>query len=81
MSEYVSDVVALINRTPTEVIFHRLTGTGSSDVLLAPDWCSRKWQVLNAITAALAKQARRFDLNKNESSLLSTSDNLLFSPV
>ena len=52
MSNYVSDVVELINQTPADVIFHRLTGTASSDVLLAPEWCSKKWQVLNAITAA-----------------------------
>jgi len=58
MGEYVSDVVQLINRTPDDVIFHRLTGTASSNVLLAPQWCSKKWQVLNAITAALAKQTR-----------------------
>jgi radical SAM protein (TIGR01212 family) len=59
--DYVSDVVELINRTPDDVVFHRLTGTASSDVLLAPEWCSKKWQVLNAITAALARQARQID--------------------
>ena len=64
MDDYVADVVELINRTPADVIFHRLTGTASADVLLAPQWCSKKWQVLNAITAALAKQARQADLNK-----------------
>jgi radical SAM protein (TIGR01212 family) len=63
MDEYVSDVVELINRTPDDVIFHRLTGTASSDVLLAPSWCSKKWQVLNAITKALADQARHFELS------------------
>jgi len=61
MDQYVSDVVELIKRTPDDVIFHRLTGTASSDVLLAPQWCSKKWQVLNAITAALAGQAKRID--------------------
>ena len=57
MDEYVSDVVELINRTPDEVIFHRLTGTASPSVLLAPQWCSKKWQVLNSITAALSQQS------------------------
>ena len=58
MDEYVSDVVEMINRTPDEIVFHRLTGTASSDVLLAPEWCSKKWQVLNSITQALSNSAR-----------------------
>ena len=64
MADYVSDVVELINRTPDDVIFHRLTGTASSDVLLAPKWCSKKWQVLNSITAALAEQAGRENMKE-----------------
>lgn len=64
MADYVSDVVELINRTPDDVIFHRLTGTASSDVLLAPKWCSKKWQVLNSITAALAEQVRRENMKE-----------------
>lgn len=74
MDDYVSDVVELINRTPDEVIFHRLTGTASSNILLAPEWCSKKWQVLNSITAALAEQAKCIQLP----SFLET-DNLSFS--
>ncbi|MCK4834676.1 MAG: hypothetical protein KAT12_07850, partial [Gammaproteobacteria bacterium] len=87
MEDYVSDVVELVNRTPDDVIFHRLTGTASSDVLLAPDWCSKKWQVLNAITAALAKQAKRVDYiedpdnDKKDLSCLLVSDDLAFSSV
>lgn len=56
MNQYVDDVVELIKRTPGDIIFHRVTGTASSNILLAPSWCSKKWQVLNAITTALAKQ-------------------------
>ena len=66
MDQYVSDVVELIKRTPDDVIFHRLTGTASSDVLLAPLWCSKKWQVLNAITAALARQEKRIDVGEGK---------------
>ena len=66
MRDYVSDVVELINRTPDDVIFHRLTGTASEHVLLAPSWCSKKWQVLNAITAALAKQEKQGEMKSKE---------------
>lgn len=58
MADYISDVVEMVKHTPAEVIFHRLTGTASSSILLAPRWCSKKWAVLNAITRALAANAQ-----------------------
>ena len=66
MDEYISDVVDLIKHTPDEVIFHRLTGTASSNILLAPEWCSTKWQVLNRITAALAQSTKRIDIHNHQ---------------
>ncbi len=51
---YVAAAVELIQATPPEVIFHRITATAAPSILLAPDWCSQKWRVLNAIAAALA---------------------------
>jgi uncharacterized protein len=55
LEQYVADVVELVSRTPREIIFHRLTGTAPSTILLAPAWCSQKWRVLNRITHALAQ--------------------------
>ncbi len=81
LEQYVSDVVELIRRTPDEVIFHRLTGTASADVLLAPQWCSKKWQVLNRITAQLAKHAKPVNLDKDEPSALLLPEDLAFVPV
>lgn len=80
MIDYVSDVVEMIRRTPDDVIFHRLTGTASTDVLLAPKWCSKKWQVLNAITLALAKQKQSVDTHEHENnkSILLTAKNPAF---
>jgi radical SAM superfamily enzyme len=46
----------LIERTPWEILFHRVTGTASRDILLAPEWCSRKWEVLNGIAAELERR-------------------------
>lgn len=48
--DYVKTVVGMIKMLPTEVVVHRLTGTASAEILLAPDWCEKKWRVLNAIT-------------------------------
>lgn len=49
LTEYIQSVVNLVERTPPEVIFHRLTGTAAESILLAPYWCSQKWRVLNGI--------------------------------
>ena len=52
--EYVETTAELVQRTPGEVLFHRLTGTAPEHLLLAPGWCARKWSVLNALTRRLA---------------------------
>ncbi|MFV1973008.1 MAG: TIGR01212 family radical SAM protein [Thiohalobacterales bacterium] len=56
LDEYVDTATHLILRTPPEVIFHRVTGTASRSILLAPEWCSGKWLVLNRIADALHRQ-------------------------
>lgn len=80
MIDYVSDVVEMIRRTPDDVIFHRLTGTAAADVLLAPKWCSKKWQVLNAITRALSQQMKPVDTREHETdqSILLTAKSMVF---
>lgn len=55
--EYVDITAELVERTPREVLFHRLTGTAPERLLLAPRWCARKWDVLNALTRRLAAGA------------------------
>ncbi|WP_242471095.1 TIGR01212 family radical SAM protein, partial [Thiocystis violacea] len=59
MDDYVGICADLIERTPAAVIYHRLTGTASRDILLAPDWCARKWAVLNAIETELFRRGTR----------------------
>ncbi len=56
LDEYVDTVVAMIKMAPENMIFHRLTGTAAEDILLAPQWCSKKWLVLNEITRRLNLQ-------------------------
>ncbi len=53
LDEYIGIAADLIERTPPEIIFHRLTGTASPRLLLAPRWCAYKWRVLNGIEAEL----------------------------
>jgi radical SAM protein (TIGR01212 family) len=56
LADYVTQVADLVELCPPEVVFHRLTGTASPDILLAPAWCAKKWAVLNAITQELANR-------------------------
>lgn len=51
--DYIKTAADLIERTPANIIYHRVTGTASADILLAPAWCSQKWRVLNGIEATL----------------------------
>lgn len=59
MRTYIETVADLVEMTPTDIVYHRLTGTASRHILLAPDWCSRKWQVLNGIEQELARRGTR----------------------
>jgi radical SAM protein (TIGR01212 family) len=56
LDEYVAIAADLIEATPPEIVYHRLTGTASLSLLLAPDWCAKKWAVLNAIEHELHKR-------------------------
>lgn len=54
--DYVQSIADVVEITPADVVFHRLTGTANTDVLIAPQWCQYKWKVLNAITDELARR-------------------------
>ena len=54
LEQYVDIAADLVQTTPRHILYHRLTGTASPDILLAPRWCSKKWAVLNALERELA---------------------------
>lgn len=54
--EYVGLVVDTLEMLPPEMIVHRLTGDAPRDLLIGPMWSLRKWEVLNAIDAELARR-------------------------
>jgi len=56
LEEYVTIAADLVQMTPPEVVFHRLTGTAPAEVLLAPTWCAKKWAVLNALERELRRR-------------------------
>ena len=56
MDEYIQIAADLVEVTPPEVIYHRLTGTASETILLTPQWCEWKWRVLNGIEQELVRR-------------------------
>ncbi len=56
LDEYIRVAADLIEQTPPEVVFHRLTGSASAALLLAPEWCRYKWRVLNGIELELRRR-------------------------
>ena len=59
MQDYIHHVADLVEQTPPEIIFHRLTGTAAGSILLAPRWCCQKWRVLNGIVQELQQRGSR----------------------
>ncbi len=57
LEQYVGIAADLVEMTPPGVFYHRITGTASRDILLAPLWCAEKWRVLNAITRELHERS------------------------
>lgn len=57
--EYIRIAVDMIERTPADIPFHRVTATASKVILLAPEWCSSKWNVLNGIEQELRRRDSR----------------------
>ena len=56
MQNYIDSAVNLIELTPEDVIYHRITGTAQHNILLAPYWCTKKWAVLNGIEDEFIKR-------------------------
>ncbi len=66
MEEYINTVADMVEFTPADVIFHRLTGTAAASILLAPLWCSQKWRVLNGIAQELQQRGTKQGQGKQE---------------
>ncbi len=56
LTKYAKTAADLIERTPAEVIFHRVSGTAPEEFLLAPTWCSSRWDAINAIERELRQR-------------------------
>ena len=59
VTKYSSIATNLIERTPVDIVYHRVTGTAAEDILLTPAWCASKWNILNGIEFELARRGSR----------------------
>ena len=57
--DYIRIAADLIERTPEHIVYHRVTGTSPKDILLAPEWSSQKWNILNGIERELRQRDSR----------------------
>ena len=53
LDEYVQAATAMIQHTPPEVIYHRVSASARRPTLLAPEWCENRWSAMVAIANAL----------------------------
>ncbi len=49
MDDYVEVLTEIIRTAPKDLLFHRLTGSGVHQYLLAPEWVKHKWDILGAV--------------------------------
>lgn len=50
LEEYVDIVIKLIEKTPQNIVIHRITGDGPKEDLFEPRWSLDKRKVLNSIS-------------------------------
>ncbi|EAT16655.1 TIGR01212 family radical SAM protein [Desulfuromonas acetoxidans] len=58
-TSYVQTVVDFIERLHPDTMIQRLTGDGPRDILLAPRWSLKKWEVLNAVDEEFERRGSR----------------------
>ena len=54
LAEYVQAATAMIQHTPPEVVYHRISASARRPTLLAPVWCENRWTAMADIAKALS---------------------------
>lgn len=55
LEQYVEAAVAVIQQTPPEVVYHRISASARRPTLLAPAWCENRWTAMAEIATELAR--------------------------
>ncbi|OOE32508.1 TIGR01212 family radical SAM protein [Salinivibrio kushneri] len=56
LDAYVDSATMMIQRTPPEVVYHRVSVSARPPTLLAPSWCENRWLAMTAIANQLDKR-------------------------
>ena len=59
LEEYVAAAVAMIQHTPPEVVYHRVSASARKPTLLAPEWCENRWSGMVAISEQLGRSGNQ----------------------
>ncbi|OMH36577.1 TIGR01212 family radical SAM protein [Motiliproteus sp. MSK22-1] len=54
--DYAEVAAEMIQHTPWDVVYHRVSATARKPTLLAPEWCDNRWPILNDIARKLAAE-------------------------
>ncbi|WP_022942020.1 TIGR01212 family radical SAM protein [Psychromonas hadalis] len=55
LEQYSQSAVKLIQQTPPDVVYHRISATAKRTELLAPLWCEQRWPVQNRMCQIMAE--------------------------
>jgi radical SAM protein (TIGR01212 family) len=55
LEQYSQSAVKLIQKTPAEVVFHRISATAKLSELIAPLWCEKRWPVQNRMCQLMSE--------------------------
>lgn len=53
--DYIASASMMIQRTPPEVVYHRVSASARPPTLLAPAWCENRWLAMTAIAETLTQ--------------------------
>ncbi|MBQ8707278.1 MAG: TIGR01212 family radical SAM protein [Succinivibrionaceae bacterium] len=53
--EYVARAGEMIARTPSRIVYHRVSATAMDGTLIAPEYCRRKFEIIDSLTNYLAR--------------------------
>lgn len=55
LEQYSQSAVKLIQKTPAEVVYHRISATAKLNELIAPLWCEKRWPVQNRMCQLMSE--------------------------
>lgn len=56
LDDYADAAAAMVQHTPAEVVFHRISAHARKPTLLAPDWCADRWNGIQSVLNRLQAQ-------------------------